>query len=69
MVLGLVLAGVENGQGVGFFSITVPGAALHLIWQLYTLNTESDKDCWSKFTVSTFGDLVANRSVILTEKK
>lgn len=57
-VIGFVVAGVENGQGIGFFCISVPGAALHLLWQLYTLDTESDNDCWGKFTVCiSFYDL------------
>jgi 4-hydroxybenzoate polyprenyltransferase len=47
----LIIAGVANDHGAWYFSISVGGAALHLTWQLYTVNFESKKDCWKKFTV------------------
>jgi len=45
----LALAGVLNGQGSLFFLISVLGAALHITWQLYTLDTSNPNDCKSKF--------------------
>jgi len=48
-ILLLAMAGVLNGQGPLFFLVSVLGAAAHVTWQLYTLDTKNPADCKSKF--------------------
>jgi len=45
----LAVAGSLNGQGALFFLVSVLGAAAHVTWQLYTLDTKNPSDCKSKF--------------------
>lgn len=48
----LIYAGLETGQGLPYFAISVGGTAAHLLWQLGTLDVDSPADCWNKFDVS-----------------
>ena len=48
----LCCAGVYNGQGALYFSVSVGGTILHCLWQLITLNPNDQKDCLNKFVVS-----------------
>jgi len=43
------VAGALNGQGLFFYLVSVLGAAAHVTWQLYTLDTKNPTDCKSKF--------------------
>ncbi|KAG6888540.1 hypothetical protein C0995_007552, partial [Termitomyces sp. Mi166 len=43
---GLTISGILNGQSLAFFVLAVFGGALHLVWQLYTVDVDSPKCCW-----------------------
>lgn len=45
----LTFAGMENGQGMAFYAISVGGAAAHLAWQLRNVDFDSRKSCWDMF--------------------
>lgn len=48
----LAYAGILNGQGIGYFLISVLGSALHIIWQFYTLDFDDSAQCGRMFLVS-----------------
>lgn len=48
----LFYAGSALGLGEPYFAISVGGTALHIIWQLVTLDVEDPKNCGHKFVVS-----------------
>jgi 4-hydroxybenzoate polyprenyltransferase len=50
-IICLIAAGIANRQGLWYFLLSVGGAALHLMWQLYSVTFEDEKDCWKKFLV------------------
>ncbi|EPQ52932.1 hypothetical protein GLOTRDRAFT_45519, partial [Gloeophyllum trabeum ATCC 11539] len=41
--------GVVNEHSAPFFIISIAGAAMHLIWQLRTVDVDDPADCWGKF--------------------
>ncbi|PSS38135.1 hypothetical protein PHLCEN_2v42 [Hermanssonia centrifuga] len=45
----LAYAGILNGQGIGYFLISVLGSALHIIWQFYTLDFDDSSQCGRMF--------------------
>jgi 4-hydroxybenzoate polyprenyltransferase len=45
----LTLVGILNGHGLPYYLISVGGSAIHLIWQIVMLKTDSVKDAWDKF--------------------
>lgn len=47
----LYLAGVVNGHGMPYFAISVAGTAVQFIYQLATLDTNSEKSCWCKAVI------------------
>lgn len=47
----LSCAGIANKQGTCYFAISVGGAALHIAWQLYTVDFRDKADCKRKFKV------------------
>ncbi|KAG6915308.1 hypothetical protein DXG01_012231 [Tephrocybe rancida] len=47
-VCGLTLAGQLNQQGLWYY-LAVGATALHLLWQLSTLQPDVSADCWEKF--------------------
>ena len=47
----LYFAGVANGQGLPYFVISVAGAAVQLVYQLATMNTEEEGSCWCKYLI------------------
>ena len=47
-VLCLCLAGVANGHSVPYFTISVAGPLLQLLFQLSTLDINSTTSCWSE---------------------
>lgn len=51
-VITLAYAGYAMHLGIEFFVISVGGCAVHLAWQLRTLDVEDPKDCGKKFLVS-----------------
>ncbi|KAG5642152.1 hypothetical protein DXG03_003556 [Asterophora parasitica] len=54
-VATLAYAGQALNLGAEFFIISVGGCAVHLTWQLVTLDVENPKDCGAKFVAN--GDL------------
>lgn len=48
----LAYAGTEMSMPLPYFVIGVGGCALHILWQLRTLNVDVPEDCWNKFNVS-----------------
>ena len=44
----LYFAGVANAQRLPYFVISVAGAAVQLVYQLATMNTEEEGSCWCK---------------------
>ncbi|KAG6861526.1 hypothetical protein C0995_015259 [Termitomyces sp. Mi166 len=42
----LTISGILNGQSLLFFVLAVFGGALHLAWQLYTVDVDSPTSCW-----------------------
>jgi len=56
----LAIAGHLNGQGRLFYLVSVEGAALHICWQVYTLDPKNPTDCRNKFLSNTkLGAIVA----------
>jgi 4-hydroxybenzoate polyprenyltransferase len=45
----LALAGYLNSQGLPFYCVGVLGSAVHLFWQIKTVDLDSREDCWAKF--------------------
>lgn len=48
-ICGLSLSGWLNGHGLAYFGITVGGAAIHMLWQLYALNLDDPHSCLGKY--------------------
>ncbi|KAG6829030.1 hypothetical protein H0H87_012835, partial [Tephrocybe sp. NHM501043] len=48
-VAAFAVAGALNGHSYLYYTITVAGSALHLMWQLVTLRPDVPTDCWQKF--------------------
>ena len=44
----LAYAGISNNQGPAYYSVSVAGVALHLVWQLLTVDLDSPESCWCK---------------------
>ncbi|KAH0583563.1 hypothetical protein H2248_009187 [Termitomyces sp. 'cryptogamus'] len=49
----LTISGILNGQSL-LFVLAVLGGALHLVWQLYTVDVDSPKSCWRTFEANGF---------------
>lgn len=45
----LGLAGHLSGAGVCFWTFSVAGSAMHLAWQLASVNLASRESCWQRF--------------------
>eukprot|EP01083_Nonionella_stella_P004354 12584_1 len=45
----LAWTGEAAGMGVPFYTISVGGAAVHLMWQAHTVKFGDRNDCWQKF--------------------
>lgn len=45
----LAWSGLRNGAGVGFYSVACAGAAVHLAWQIWTVELAKRASCWSMF--------------------
>ncbi|KAF9800157.1 hypothetical protein IEO21_10422 [Rhodonia placenta] len=54
-VASLAFAGLHNSQGPLYFIIAVFGAAVHLAWQLITIDFDVGSQCWKMFNAN--GDL------------
>ena len=50
-VAAWTFAGYLNSQGPAFYIISVIGSAIHIIWQITSVNIDSPEDCGSKFVV------------------
>jgi 4-hydroxybenzoate polyprenyltransferase len=48
----LAVVGVMNGQGPAYFVLTVGGTALHIIWQLSTVDLDSPASCWGRSSMN-----------------
>ncbi|KAI0724917.1 UbiA prenyltransferase [Fomitopsis betulina] len=48
----LAYAGTEMSMPLPYFVIGVGGCALHILWQLRTLNVDVPEDCWNKFNAN-----------------
>jgi len=48
-VVMLTWAGILNDQGCAYFILSVGGTAVHLMWQLSTVDLEEPSSCWTKF--------------------
>ncbi|KAJ3895626.1 4-hydroxybenzoate polyprenyl transferase [Lentinula edodes] len=48
-VVLLCSAGILNGQGPAFYTLSVGGLLLHLIRQWWTVDLEIPKSCWANF--------------------
>lgn len=46
----LAAVGILGSAGWGYFTISVLGAALHIGWQVGTVNLDNPRSCWSKST-------------------
>lgn len=72
-VASLYFVGVQNGQHIEYYLISVAGAALHITWQLVTVDTENPDDCLSKFLVrrfdraKVFADEILLRRIIMSD--
>lgn len=44
----LAFAGASNHQGLPYYIVSVVGVALHLVWQLTTVDLDSPASCWRK---------------------
>jgi len=49
VVLSMVLAGVFNGQGIAYYTISCGGAAAHLAWQLSSWDINNGGDSAAKY--------------------
>ena len=56
----LTYAGISNHQGPAFYTVSIAGVALHLVWQLFTVDLDSPASCWRKW----FKALVATQQVL-----
>jgi len=45
----IAVAGVYNGQGMPYFTVSIGGTVLHLFWQYLTVDLEVPKSCWTNF--------------------
>lgn len=55
-VISLAYTGHALAFGFEFYVVSVGVCAVHLIWQLVSLDTDDPRDCWRKFLVSrTYG--------------
>ncbi|KAF8494068.1 4-hydroxybenzoate polyprenyl transferase [Gautieria morchelliformis] len=54
LMAALVSCGILNNQSILFYVISVVGGALHLAWQLYTIDVDSPKSCWKAFRANAF---------------
>ena len=57
-VFMLYLAGALNRQGPIYYIVSVVGTALHLIWQLSTVDIDSSESCWRKYGIFTHKGLL-----------
>ncbi|KIK91826.1 hypothetical protein PAXRUDRAFT_830507 [Paxillus rubicundulus Ve08.2h10] len=48
-VAALTYTGVANHQGALYFTVSVGGAGLHLLWQVGTVDFDNPTDCQKKF--------------------
>jgi 4-hydroxybenzoate polyprenyltransferase len=48
-LIGLATAGYMVDIGWPFYAIGILGGALHLSWQIFTLQINNTVDCWTKF--------------------
>ncbi|KAK7464927.1 hypothetical protein VKT23_006135 [Stygiomarasmius scandens] len=60
LVLSLIVSGIMNNQTLVYYAVSVVGGALHLLWQLNTVNFESPKSCFELFHANAlyFGGVV-----------
>ena len=45
----LLCTGVLNQQGPAYYLMSVAGVAVHLIWQLSTVDLENPMSCWREY--------------------
>jgi len=64
MIVSLVSAGVVFQLATSFYLITA-AIFLHLIWQIYTLEINNPKDCYSKFKSNQWVGLAMLTAVML----
>ncbi|KAG6910305.1 hypothetical protein DXG01_011702 [Tephrocybe rancida] len=50
----LTISGIMSDQSLPFFVVSVFGGALHLTWQLYTVDVDSPGSCWRTFEANGF---------------
>jgi len=48
----LLAAGILNGNGAPYFTVTIGLGALHFSWQILTVDLNSSKDCMRFFTMN-----------------
>ncbi|KZT22943.1 UbiA prenyltransferase [Neolentinus lepideus HHB14362 ss-1] len=48
-IASLIYSGHATGQGWVYYTVSVGGCTVHLVWQLVTLDMEDLQDCWNKF--------------------
>ncbi len=46
----LTYAGYAMGAGPLYYAISCVGGAVHLAWQVLTVDLDNRADCWKKFT-------------------
>ncbi|KAF8827146.1 hypothetical protein HHX47_DHR5001046 [Lentinula edodes] len=51
-------AGILNGQGPAFYTLSVGGLLLHLIRQWWTVDLEIPKSCWGKDVAMVFPHII-----------
>ncbi|KAF8345688.1 UbiA prenyltransferase family-domain-containing protein [Amanita rubescens] len=45
----LAIAGYLNEQGAIYYALSVGGTAVHLVWQLFTVDPDDQSSCWAIF--------------------
>ncbi|KAI0946880.1 hypothetical protein AcW1_010212 [Taiwanofungus camphoratus] len=53
-ISSLIYAGIHNGQGPAYFIISVACPALHMFWQMCTLDFDNGPACWNMFRANCY---------------
>ena len=48
----LAIAGYLNAQGPAYFSLSVGGTGIHLVWQYRTVDLANPRSCWGASIIS-----------------
>ncbi|KAF8984840.1 4-hydroxybenzoate polyprenyl transferase [Cyathus striatus] len=54
LLLSLVISGIQNSQSAWYFSISVLGGGIHLLWQVYDIDINNPASCLKIFNHNGF---------------